>query len=106
MNNDFWDKNLEEDVFEMTEENDAKISKRIIERYKPQHLRASPKQHEIGFEATFSYAYDNCKKRRIDGKKIIYVMTETVDEGKDSVRTKLFLNYPNLEINTIIHKED
>lgn len=79
--------------YEMTKENE----------FDSVHKNPDSKTVEREFKTTFSYKY-NVNRR--EGKKLIYVTTETVDQGKDAVRIQLFKSYPNLEIHSIIHKED
>lgn len=59
---------------------------------------------EREFEATFSYKYNTGGTR--NGTKLIYATTETENQGICVVKEQLFKSYPNLDVHSIIHKED
>jgi hypothetical protein len=110
----FWDIKEEEyepnDRYERTAENEydseEKRSPNILSDEEAEKIRLRYGRVEREFEATFSYAYNNCRETRHSGVKIILATTPTVDQGVDEVKTKLLRSYPNIDINSIIYKED
>ena len=76
-------------VYEKTSENEYNPNYQYLEK-------------EVEFEATFSFAYDNCPNNRITRTKIICTTTTTTEQGRENVRIKLLKSYPNLSINSII----
>ena len=112
-NNDFWKddpvrefKFLAEEAHEMIENENNSEEKRPLSDGEVERIGQRYERIEREFEATFSYAYDNCRETRYDSIKIILATTPTVDQGIEFVRTKLLMSYPNLDINSITHKED
>ena len=59
---------------------------------------------ERGFEATFSYAFNNCKGNRHDITKTFFAQTQTIEQGREVVRQRLIKSYPNLIISSIIRE--
>lgn len=110
----FWDIKEEEyepnDKYERTAENkydsEEKRSPNILSDEEAEKIRLRYGRVEREFKATFSYAYDNCRFARQNEEKILFATTPTVDQGIDEVKTKLLRSYPNIDINSIIYKED